>query len=46
MCEKSEMKIIGKIVNGTILDLSDGIYIRDDKGRREINERKILEFES
>ena len=42
----SENLIVEKLVNVTVMDLRDGIDSRDEKGNREINERKILEFDS
>ena len=42
----SENKIVEKIVNSTVMDLGDGIDSRDEKSRRQINERQMLEFYS
>ena len=39
----SENKIVE---NGYVMDLGDGIDSRDEKSRKEINERKMLEFYS
>ena len=29
-------------ISGTVMDLADGIYSRDEKSRRETNERRML----